>query len=154
MLAVRRFKESEWESPLSDWFKEIINWVRTQSGCLVKVFFSPSIEFLFLPDLCCNDVMWDFVNASVLSEPPFHLTRRGWGEFPVRIQIHFKDPRNKRIDIIHQLKVWPHHHFACFYPADWDFFRVFEPTLLRSEIRMCLWHPFCVCGDFLCTATS
>lgn len=41
----------------------------------------------------------------VPSEPPFHLTRRGWGEFPVRIQIHFKDARNKRIDIIHQLKV-------------------------------------------------
>lgn len=41
----------------------------------------------------------------VPSEPPFHLTRRGWGEFPVRIQIHFKDTRNKRIDIIHQLKV-------------------------------------------------
>lgn len=50
----------------------------------------------------------------LLSEPPFHLTRRGWGEFPVRIQIHFKDPRNKRIDIIHQLKVRPQHHSAVF----------------------------------------
>ena len=51
----------------------------------------------------------------VRSEPPFHLTRRGWGEFPVRIQIHFKDTRNKRIDIIHQLKVRPHHgRLACF----------------------------------------
>lgn len=48
-----------------------------------------------------------FVCVCVVSEPPFHLTRRGWGEFPVRIQIHFKDPRNKRIDIIHQLKVRP-----------------------------------------------
>lgn len=47
----------------------------------------------------------DFKLLFILSEPPFHLTRRGWGEFPVRIQIHFKDPRNKRIDIIHQLKV-------------------------------------------------
>lgn len=46
-----------------------------------------------------------FCTVCVGSEPPFHLTRRGWGEFPVRIQIHFKDPRNKRIDIIHQLKV-------------------------------------------------
>lgn len=45
------------------------------------------------------------LSVFVSSEPPFHLTRRGWGEFPVRIQIHFKDPRNKRIDIIHQLKV-------------------------------------------------
>uniref|UniRef100_A0A8C9FAH8 YEATS domain-containing protein n=1 Tax=Pavo cristatus TaxID=9049 RepID=A0A8C9FAH8_PAVCR len=39
-------------------------------------------------------------------EPPFHLTRRGWGEFPVRVQIHFKDSQNKRIDIIHNLKVF------------------------------------------------
>uniref|UniRef100_A0A8C8CAY7 YEATS domain-containing protein 2 n=1 Tax=Oncorhynchus tshawytscha TaxID=74940 RepID=A0A8C8CAY7_ONCTS len=56
--------------------------------------------------------VWFFLHPSYkpndlveVSEPPFHLTRRGWGEFPVRIQIHFKDPRNKRIDIIHHLKV-------------------------------------------------
>eukprot|EP00064_Thunnus_orientalis_P011505 superscaffoldBa00001665_g11536 len=56
--------------------------------------------------------IWFFLHPSYkpndlveVSEPPFHLTRRGWGEFPVRIQIHFKDPRNKRIDIIHQLKL-------------------------------------------------
>uniref|UniRef100_A0A8D2ZGV7 YEATS domain-containing protein 2 n=1 Tax=Scophthalmus maximus TaxID=52904 RepID=A0A8D2ZGV7_SCOMX len=55
--------------------------------------------------------VWFFLHPSYkpndlveVSEPHFHLTRRGWGEFPVRIQIHFKDPRNKRIDIIHQLK--------------------------------------------------
>uniref|UniRef100_H3C783 YEATS domain-containing protein 2 n=1 Tax=Tetraodon nigroviridis TaxID=99883 RepID=H3C783_TETNG len=56
--------------------------------------------------------VWFFLHPSYkpndlveVSEPPFHLTRRGWGEFPVRIQIHFKDPRNKRVDIIHQLKL-------------------------------------------------
>ncbi|XP_077415185.1 YEATS domain-containing protein 2 isoform X2 [Vanacampus margaritifer] len=56
--------------------------------------------------------VWFFLHPSYkpndlveVSEPPFHLTRRGWGEFPVRIQIHFKDHRNKRIDIIHQLKL-------------------------------------------------
>ncbi|XP_035490086.2 YEATS domain-containing protein 2 [Scophthalmus maximus] len=56
--------------------------------------------------------VWFFLHPSYkpndlveVSEPHFHLTRRGWGEFPVRIQIHFKDPRNKRIDIIHQLKL-------------------------------------------------
>uniref|UniRef100_A0AAY4AMZ2 YEATS domain-containing protein n=1 Tax=Denticeps clupeoides TaxID=299321 RepID=A0AAY4AMZ2_9TELE len=55
--------------------------------------------------------VWFFLHPSYkpndlveVSEPPFHLTRRGWGEFPVRVQIHFKDPRNKRIDIIHHLK--------------------------------------------------
>ncbi|KAM9322687.1 YEATS domain-containing protein 2 isoform 2-T2 [Pholidichthys leucotaenia] len=56
--------------------------------------------------------VWFFLHPSYkpndlveVSEPPFHLTRRGWGEFPVRIQIHFKDLRNKRIDIIHNLKL-------------------------------------------------
>ncbi|PIO31548.1 hypothetical protein AB205_0072630 [Aquarana catesbeiana] len=45
------------------------------------------------------------VVGNVSREPPFHLTRRGWGEFPVRVQIHFKDSQNKRIDIIHNLKL-------------------------------------------------
>ncbi|XP_016385435.1 YEATS domain-containing protein 2-like isoform X2 [Sinocyclocheilus rhinocerous] len=56
--------------------------------------------------------VWFFLHPSYkpndlveISEPPFHLTRRGWGEFPVRVQIHFKDQRNKRIDIIHHLKL-------------------------------------------------
>ncbi|XP_072330857.1 YEATS domain-containing protein 2 isoform X2 [Scyliorhinus torazame] len=56
--------------------------------------------------------VWFFLHPSYkpndlveVSEPPFHLTRRGWGEFPVRIQVHFRDLRNKRIDIIHQLKL-------------------------------------------------
>lgn len=40
-----------------------------------------------------------------VSQPPFHLTRRGWGEFPVRVQLHFYDQRNKRVDIIHTLKL-------------------------------------------------
>ncbi|PIO31546.1 hypothetical protein AB205_0072630 [Aquarana catesbeiana] len=47
------------------------------------------------------------VVGNVSREPPFHLTRRGWGEFPVRVQIHFKDSQNKRIDIIHNLKFRP-----------------------------------------------
>lgn len=42
---------------------------------------------------------------SVYSQPPFYLTRRGWGEFPVRVQLHFHDPRNKKVDIVHHLKV-------------------------------------------------
>nr|XP_020658702.1 YEATS domain-containing protein 2 isoform X1 [Pogona vitticeps]XP_020658704.1 YEATS domain-containing protein 2 isoform X1 [Pogona vitticeps]XP_020658705.1 YEATS domain-containing protein 2 isoform X1 [Pogona vitticeps]XP_020658706.1 YEATS domain-containing protein 2 isoform X1 [Pogona vitticeps]XP_020658707.1 YEATS domain-containing protein 2 isoform X1 [Pogona vitticeps]XP_020658708.1 YEATS domain-containing protein 2 isoform X1 [Pogona vitticeps]XP_020658709.1 YEATS domain-containing pr len=56
--------------------------------------------------------VWFFLHPSYkpndlveVREPPFHLTRRGWGEFPVRVQIHFKDSRNKRIDIIHNLKL-------------------------------------------------
>lgn len=33
------------------------------------------------------------------------MARRGWGEFPVHVQIHFKDERNKRVDISHNLKL-------------------------------------------------
>ncbi|TRY68206.1 hypothetical protein TCAL_12214 [Tigriopus californicus] len=39
------------------------------------------------------------------TQPPFHLTRRGWGEFPARIQIHFKHPLDKPVDIIHNLRL-------------------------------------------------
>ncbi|PIK41062.1 putative YEATS domain-containing protein 2 [Apostichopus japonicus] len=40
-----------------------------------------------------------------VKDPPFHLTRRGWGEFPIRVQLHFNDPRSKKVDIIHHLKL-------------------------------------------------
>ncbi|BFZ22580.1 hypothetical protein BsWGS_25619 [Bradybaena similaris] len=40
-----------------------------------------------------------------IRSPPFQLTRRGWGEFPVRVQLHFVDPRNKKVDILHHLKL-------------------------------------------------
>ncbi|EEB12808.1 yeats2, putative [Pediculus humanus corporis] len=36
---------------------------------------------------------------------PFQLTRRGWGEFPIRVQLHFIHPLNKPVDIIHNLKL-------------------------------------------------
>ncbi|XP_071496670.1 YEATS domain-containing protein 2-like [Diadema antillarum] len=56
--------------------------------------------------------VWFFLHPSYrpndlleVKEPPFHLTRRGWGEFPIRIQLHFKDIRNKKVDIIHHLKL-------------------------------------------------
>ncbi|XP_046398995.1 YEATS domain-containing protein 2 [Ischnura elegans] len=38
-----------------------------------------------------------------VTSPPFRLSRRGWGEFPVRVQVHFRNPLNKPIDIIHHL---------------------------------------------------
>ncbi|KAL3836439.1 hypothetical protein ACJMK2_021871, partial [Sinanodonta woodiana] len=56
--------------------------------------------------------VWFFLHPSYrpndlveVSQSPFHLTRRGWGEFPVRVQLHFHDGRNKRVDIIHHLKL-------------------------------------------------
>lgn len=29
----------------------------------------------------------------------------GWGEFPVRVQLHLKDARGRKVDIIHHLKL-------------------------------------------------
>jgi hypothetical protein len=40
-----------------------------------------------------------------VSESPFHLSRRGWGEFPVRVQIFFKVTLNKPIDVVHNIKL-------------------------------------------------
>ncbi|KAJ1660026.1 hypothetical protein IWQ61_000992 [Dispira simplex] len=40
-----------------------------------------------------------------LTGPKFQLTRYGWGEFPLRLRLYFVDPRNKPIDIIHQLQL-------------------------------------------------
>ncbi|KAJ1935463.1 hypothetical protein FBU59_005378, partial [Linderina macrospora] len=56
----------------------------------VRVFLHPS----YRPD--------DIVD---LSQPTFELTRWGWGEFPVRIQVFFVDKRNKPVDLIHILKL-------------------------------------------------
>lgn len=36
---------------------------------------------------------------------PFHLTRRGWGEFPLRLRLFFKLEINKPVDIVHNLKL-------------------------------------------------
>ena len=44
-------------------------------------------------------------NIVDVTDPPFHLTRYGWGEFPIRVQLFFEDIVNKPIDIIHILKV-------------------------------------------------
>ncbi|CAO3675469.1 unnamed protein product [Rhizopus stolonifer] len=45
-------------------------------------------------------------DAVDVTEAPFKLTRLGWGEFPIRIQLFFVDRRrNKAVDIIHHLKL-------------------------------------------------
>ena len=39
----------------------------------------------------------------LINKAPFHLTKLGWGEFPVRVQLEFVDSYNKPVDIIHNL---------------------------------------------------
>ncbi len=56
------------------------------------------VRFLIHPSYHPHDLI-------EVTAPPFHLTRRGWGEFPARIQIHFKGERDKPIDVIHHLKL-------------------------------------------------
>ena len=60
--------------------------------------FIKKVWFFLHPSYRPNDIV-------EVNKVPFHLTRRGWGEFPVRVQLHFVDPRNKRVDIIHELKL-------------------------------------------------
>lgn len=36
-------------------------------------------------------------------QPPFVLSRRGWGEFKVQLTLRFKDQRNKPIRLLHPL---------------------------------------------------
>ncbi|XP_057375564.1 YEATS domain-containing protein 2-like isoform X2 [Daphnia carinata] len=63
----------------------------------VSSFISQVIFFLH-PSYAPHDTI------HVLSHP-FHVTRRGWGEFPLRIQVHFHNPLCKPVNIIHNLKL-------------------------------------------------
>lgn len=58
--------------------------------------FVKAVRFFLHPSYHPNDIIR-------ISKPPFHLTRYGWGEFPVRVQLEFTDRCNKHVDIIHNL---------------------------------------------------
>ncbi|XP_070165829.1 uncharacterized protein D12 [Polyergus mexicanus] len=60
--------------------------------------FVSKVRFFLHPSYRPNDVI-------EVTSYPFHLSRRGWGEFPVRVQLHFKNVLDKPIDIIHHLKL-------------------------------------------------
>lgn len=40
-----------------------------------------------------------------VSEHPFQITRRGWAPFVIRVQLFFKDQRNKPVSVFHQIKL-------------------------------------------------
>lgn len=41
-----------------------------------------------------------------LTSPPYHITKRGWGEFPYKVVVYFKNSEmNKPVEIIHHLKL-------------------------------------------------
>lgn len=60
--------------------------------------FVSKVRFFLHPSYRPNDVV-------EITTYPFHLSRRGWGEFPIRVQLHFKNILNKPMDIIHHLKL-------------------------------------------------
>ncbi|KAJ3141693.1 YEATS domain-containing protein 2 [Geranomyces variabilis] len=60
--------------------------------------FVRKVRFYLHPDYRPFDVI-------EVTDPPFRLTRYGWGEIPVRLQIYFADDRNKPVDLIHVLKL-------------------------------------------------
>lgn len=60
--------------------------------------FVSKVRFFLHPSYRPNDVV-------EVTAPPFCLSRRGWGEFPLRVQLHFKSALNKPMDIIHHLKL-------------------------------------------------
>ena len=39
-------------------------------------------------------------------EHPFTIERPAWGEFPIRVQLHFFDERNKPVDLVHLLSIF------------------------------------------------
>ena len=43
----------------------------------------------------------------VFEEPPFEVSETGWGEFEVNIRIHFHDPAEQPVDLVHMLKLYP-----------------------------------------------
>jgi YEATS domain-containing protein 4 len=38
---------------------------------------------------------------------PFEVTEMGWGEFEAKMTVHFKDPAEKPIDVVHPLRLYP-----------------------------------------------
>ncbi|KAJ1545058.1 YEATS domain-containing protein 2, partial [Nowakowskiella sp. JEL0078] len=57
------------------------------------------IRFFLHPDYKPYDVV-------DISRAPFRLKKFGWGEFPVRVQLHFVDSeRNKPVDIVHIIQL-------------------------------------------------
>lgn len=71
-------------------------YVRGPSGEADISGFVKYVIFFLHPSYHPNDIV-------KVTRPPFHLTRLGWGEFPVRVQLEFTDSRNKPVDVIHNL---------------------------------------------------
>lgn len=43
----------------------------------------------------------------VVTRHPFEVTEHGWGEFEVKLQLHFVDPDEPVVEVFHQLRLYP-----------------------------------------------
>lgn len=97
--------------------------------------FVRSVRFFLHPSYHPNDIVF-------VCKPPFHLTRLGWGEFPVRVQLEFRDRRNKPVDIIHNLLLDRTHTgqqtLGAETVVDVDIVTNGSSTLLNGRIGNCL----------------
>ncbi|CAN0143866.1 unnamed protein product [Pylaiella littoralis] len=41
-----------------------------------------------------------------ITSPPFEVTEMGWGEFEAKMTMHFKDPNENPVDVLHQLRLY------------------------------------------------
>ncbi|XP_014245651.1 YEATS domain-containing protein 2 isoform X2 [Cimex lectularius] len=57
-----------------------------------------SVVFFLHPSYKPNDVIR-------IDNPPFKLTRRGWGEFPLRVRLYFANELDKSLDVVHHIKL-------------------------------------------------
>lgn len=57
------------------------------------------VRFILHPVYKPNDVIDVY-------EHPFTIEKPAWGEFPIRIQLHFFDERNKPVDLVHMLSIY------------------------------------------------
>lgn len=64
--------------------------------------FVSKVKFFLDPSYKPNDVV-------TVTNRPFELTRRGWGEFPIRVTLYFHDSANKSRDIVYNLKLFKKH---------------------------------------------
>lgn len=46
------------------------------------------------------------LHETEVKSPPFEVTEMGWGEFEAKMTLHFKDPQEKPVDILHQLRLY------------------------------------------------
>lgn len=47
-----------------------------------------------------------FTWTAEITSPPFEVTEMGWGEFEAKMTMHFKDPNEKPVDVLHQLRLY------------------------------------------------